>query len=327
MKCTDPFVRGGTAYACGRCRLCRVKKRSIWTTRIELEASRYRSNAFATLTYRDEVLPYTASSGSGESVFPTLQPRHLQLFLKRLRKDLPEKLRFFAVGEYGDRSERPHYHLALFNFPRCLRGQTLQSHTGRYLWEQCCPVCRMVGEQWNYGSGSDQTGGDIGLGELDSNRARYLGGYVTKKMTKGDDVRLYGRHPEFSRQSRGGRKKGSVGIGAPVVADLARIFGKYADPAFDDVSGVLTGARGKKRPLGTYLRRKFREAVGTTEEVIDRAAYQAWIEQMLPLHEMAKADLSAPSLRETIIKDSMASSERLKFQEELYKSRKRGRGV
>lgn len=317
MKCTDPFVRGGDAYGCGRCRLCRVTKRSIWTTRIELEASRHASNAFVTLTYNDMKVPWTSVDGTG---VPTLSPVHVQLFNKRLLKSAHKlfgwKQRFFLVGEYGDRTWRPHYHAALFGFPRCERGTTARSITGRYLWQECCRSCRLVGGAWQHG--------DVGLGELDSNRARYLGGYVTKKMTKKEDARLDGRHPEFSRQSRGGARKGSVGIGAPVVAELAEKFSRYLDPQSVDVCGFLTGAGGKKRPLGTYLRKKFREAVGTTEEVKNNAAFQAWCEQMLPLLEAAQKDVEAPTLRSQVIKNSVAASERLKFQEELYRQRKQG---
>ena len=50
---------------------------------------------------------------------PYLRKTDLQLFLKRLRyyvtKRLPkEKVRYYAVGEYGPVHFRPHYHLLLF---------------------------------------------------------------------------------------------------------------------------------------------------------------------------------------------------------------------
>lgn len=45
----------------------------------------------------------------------SLCKRDLQLFLKRLRKQHPDdEIRFFACGEYGDESVRPHYHLIVF---------------------------------------------------------------------------------------------------------------------------------------------------------------------------------------------------------------------
>lgn len=58
--------------------------------------------AFTTLTYSDDHLPVT------------LQKRHLQLFLKRLRRATDGKLRFFASGEYGERTQRPHYHAIIY---------------------------------------------------------------------------------------------------------------------------------------------------------------------------------------------------------------------
>lgn len=322
MKCTDPYVEGGNAYGCGRCRLCRVSKRSIWTTRIELEAMNHKQNAFITLTYSDEKMPWTSADGLGA---PTLSPVDTQLFLKRLNKSAKAKFgwkqRFFLVGEYGDKTWRPHYHAALFGFPPCQRGDTARSLTGRMLWENCCPVCNMVGKAWNSGA----QGGDIGLGALDPNRARYLGGYVTKKLTKKEDPRLDGRFPEFSRQSRGGAKAGSTGIGAPLVAQMAASFARYHDSKTTDVCGHLTGANGRKRPLGRYLRNKFREAVGTTQEVRDNASLAAWVEQMLPLQQAAKKDVSAPTLRAQVIKNSLAADAALRLQEELYRQRSGGR--
>lgn len=279
---------------------------------------------FVTLTYSDSALPWTTSDGTG---VPTLDPQAVQLFQKRLLKSAKSmfgwKQRFFLVGEYGDRTWRPHYHAALFGFPRCRRGDTARSLTGRYLWQDCCEVCRLVGAAWN----SPEPTGDVGIGTLDSARAKYLGGYVTKKMTKKEDPRLDGRFPEFSRQSRGGAVKGSVGIGAPVVAELAQSFSRYHDATTTDVVGHLTGAGGKKRPLGRYLRNKFREAVGTTEEVKNSAAYQAWCEQMLPLQEAATKDVEAITLRAQVIKNSLAIDARLKFQDDLYQQKRKGRAL
>lgn len=54
-----------------------------------------------------------------ENVFPYLFPVDLQLFLKRFRKyankkyDI-KKVRYFAIGEYGPKRFRPHWHLLLW---------------------------------------------------------------------------------------------------------------------------------------------------------------------------------------------------------------------
>lgn len=272
------------------------------------------------MTYEDARLPWTTADGTG---VPTLDPVHAKNFNKRLLKSARAKFgwrqRFFLVGEYGDRTWRPHYHAAYFGFPGCYRGATLRSASGRYLWKDCCAVCRLVGDAWQQG--------DVGVGALDTARARYLGGYVTKKLTKKEDPRLDGRFPEFSRQSRGGAVKGSVGIGGAVVVELAESFTRYHDPQTTDVVGHVTGAGGKKRPLGRYLRNKFREAVGTSEEVKEIVSRQAWAEQVLPLQEAAQKDVSAPSLRAQIIKNSMALDERLKFHEDLYRQKRKGRDL
>ena len=47
---------------------------------------------------------------------PYICNRDLDLFLKRLRSYYPyEKLRYYAVSEYGPTSFRPHWHLLLFS--------------------------------------------------------------------------------------------------------------------------------------------------------------------------------------------------------------------
>lgn len=235
-----------------------------------LEAMQSTDNAFVTLTYEDKKLPLS-SFGTSEKIYPTLQPRDLQLFLKRLRKELPTKLRFFAVGEYGDATFRPHYHFAGFNLSNCSRGETKKSpRSERCLWRECCPVCRMVGEIWGKG--------DIEVRGLDASKCEYLARYVTKKMTKEDDVRLLGRHPEFSRQSR------RPGVGYDAVAQVAKVIRQYV-PADELLDVPLTLKQGKDNhlPLGRYMRGKLRVALGMLEKAPDHAVSAAWEENMRPL--------------------------------------------
>lgn len=94
---------------CGQCIGCRMSKAQEWQTRLHHEGMQHERSSFLTLTYSDEFLPPGG----------TLCVRDLQLFMKRLRKRLAHKIRFFAAGEYGDRTLRPHYHLILFgeDFP------------------------------------------------------------------------------------------------------------------------------------------------------------------------------------------------------------------
>lgn len=151
------------------------------------EYVQHESTLFVTLTYRNDDLP------------PTLTKRHLQLYLKRLRKALSReqpaiRIRFFAAGEYGEGTHRPHYHLLLF---------------GAQMRHQ-----KIVEECWPYG--------DI----FDTQQARpesipYVAGYCAKKYTEVTctqkqrvDQRtgeVYEYQPPFQLMSRGGRNGKGIG--------------------------------------------------------------------------------------------------------------------
>lgn len=259
MLCENPYTGSQGVFPCGQCMPCRISRRRIWTHRILLEAHQWSSNAFVTLTYQDDKLP-VASTG-----LPTLDPVHVKNWLKRIRKAYePERLRFYLAGEYGDESQRPHYHVALFNFPRCLRGNTLRrvETRSRPLWSDCCSTCRLVGDTWGYG--------DVDVGRLEPESAQYICGYVTKKMTARDDMRLLGRYPEFARQSR----RPGVGHGAlhEIASEWLRL--DLASREADVPSALRHG--GRLLPLGRYLRRELRSLVGMEKEApqstLDEAA-------------------------------------------------------
>lgn len=68
------------------------------------------SSHFLTLTYDTRTVPISRCGRL------SLDKQDFQLFMKRLRKCNPDtKLKYYAVGEYGSESFRPHYHLLLFN--------------------------------------------------------------------------------------------------------------------------------------------------------------------------------------------------------------------
>lgn len=91
---------------CGKCLPCLMDKRNDWSFRLEQEFKYCKRGAmFLTLTYDQKHLPSDLS----------VSKRDVQLFMKRLRKrDQTNSLRYFAVGEYGSRFRRPHYHILLF---------------------------------------------------------------------------------------------------------------------------------------------------------------------------------------------------------------------
>ena len=90
---------------CGQCIGCRLERSRQWAIRCMHEKSLYSLSSFLTLTYDDDHLPPNG----------TLVKRDFQLFMKRLRWEMGDGIRFFACGEYGDGNLRPHYHALLFN--------------------------------------------------------------------------------------------------------------------------------------------------------------------------------------------------------------------
>lgn len=128
----EPPVLGSDRYVrshvdCRKCLGCLEKKAREIATRIGHEASMHKHKSFLTLTYADEHLPPHGS----------LRKRHLQLFMKRLRKAFPRvRIKFYGIGEYGSKTLRAHYHVCVcgvdFSDDRKLYGD---SHKGHRMFE------------------------------------------------------------------------------------------------------------------------------------------------------------------------------------------------
>lgn len=158
---------------------CRINRREEWTTRLLLEFEQWDHAAFITLTYSDQNLPKLGS----------LSKRDTQLWLKRLRKLLaPRKIRYFMCGEYGPRTERPHYHAVVFGLD---------------------PITELalIEKSWALGF--------VTASPLTPGRARYCARYVTKKLTSPKSF-SDGRTPEFGTMSR------RPGLGADTAMQIAR---------------------------------------------------------------------------------------------------------
>lgn len=192
-----------------------------------LESAEYQDNTFATLTFDEEHLP------EDESV----DPKHVRKFLRTLERhsgsDRP--IRYYAVGEYGGKYGRPHYHVALFDFATCYRGETDLRR------KHCCVRCELVKGAWKNGS--------IHLGRLEPHSAAYLGGYITKRAVDEGDPRLQGRHPEFARMSN------RPGLGAGSAHYIASTILEHNIPFVP--RSILHGKT--EWPLGRYIREKVSE--------------------------------------------------------------------
>src|SRR3954449_8205389 len=101
------FCRSGSlsgekfSLPCGQCIGCRLERSRQWAMRCVHENKMHPRSSFVTLTYDDKNIPPAGS----------LSKRDFQLFMKRLRKSQSNPLRFFACGEYGETTHRPHYHV------------------------------------------------------------------------------------------------------------------------------------------------------------------------------------------------------------------------
>lgn len=111
MKCLTPIrlTLGGqfpVLLPCGKCDMCLRERQKEWCTRLMCEVATLKGfSKFVTLTYDDEFLPENGN----------LKHEDVQKYIKRVRKNSKDKLKYFVCGEYGEQTYRPHYHLIVFH--------------------------------------------------------------------------------------------------------------------------------------------------------------------------------------------------------------------
>lgn len=260
-------MRGRIPFGCGQCTPCRLNRRRQWTWRQYLESLCHDQSCFVTLTYSSEHLPENGS----------LQPRDLQLWLKRVRFELsPIRVRYFGVGEYGEEKNRPHYHISLFGVPwTALRVRS------RYAFDPR----KVELTSWRFGQAF--------VAEFNETTAQYISGYVVKKLTRRDDARLGpGQLPEFARMSlRPGIGKEAMRI----VADSLSRSGLLDAVDGGDVPRELKLGR-RTIPLGRYLLKALREAVGFTPEYIEQLKQTGAYDQSLEMSALLLAAIETAPL-------------------------------
>lgn len=219
--------------------------KSEWSSRLLLEALAHPAADFVTLTYNKEHLPDADKFEGGN-----LSPRDLQLFLKRLRKSLPHPVRFFAVGEYGSRHGRAHYHLVIYG------RSNLSVSTIEAAW-----------------SLDNQPLGFVTTRPAELKAFNYVSGYVVKKFIQASPE---GRTKMFIRTSR------RPGLGVPSVTALASLVGQD-NLQFGDVPGSWV-FQGKQRPLGRLCKERLREAFFPDRDVREGTHANAIHTRNLALH-------------------------------------------
>lgn len=144
---------------CGQCIACRLERSRQWAVRCMHEASLHHENAFVTLTYDNAHLPITGSLD--KTAFPA--------FIKRLRKRVTGKLKYFHAGEYGDHTGRPHYHACLFgvDFP--------DKHHWSTRGDYRLYTSAALESLWTHGQ--------CLIGDVTFESAAYVARYILKKVT------------------------------------------------------------------------------------------------------------------------------------------------
>ena len=149
------------AVPCGKCIGCKLEHSRQRALRCVHEAKMHDDNCWVTLTYDDDNVPYAGS----------LVKSHLQDFIKRLRRRIePTKISFFACGEYGEKTERPHYHVCIFGYDFPDKRNWRSSSSGGFLYRS-----DELERIWHYGNSE--------IGELSFETAAYTARYCTKKVS------------------------------------------------------------------------------------------------------------------------------------------------
>lgn len=231
MLCKETVKTGGTAHPCGQCLFCRINQRREWVARLLLEASCHGSNQFVTLTYEEGQLPTNIIPGRASvraiAAHPqvaaqpgTLSKSDLTRFFKRLRH--VHDFRYFAVGEYGERLGRPHYHALLF-------GADFTSEE--------------LADAWKHGH--------VHVGEVEAASIAYCVEYLIKYRNKKDELLDLRREPEFGVMSR------NPGIGQFALGEIRQAI--FSSPPLKNGTLLIPDTfrlGGKEHPMPRFLRRQ-----------------------------------------------------------------------
>lgn len=146
----------------------------------------HENSMFLTLTYIDETLPHCVEG------YETLLKSDLQDFWRKLRKNLKIKIRYYACGEYGDLSGRPHYHAIVFGWwpDDAQYYKESKGVSGNKLF-----ISKTIDDLWSKGI--------CAFSQVTKDTIAYCSKYITQKVTGVDaDMHYIGREPEFSVMSR-----------------------------------------------------------------------------------------------------------------------------
>lgn len=179
---------------CGKCLGCTMKRSRDWTVRMMHELEYSSCACFITLTYNEQFVPRSEycdyrTGEINESL--TLRKSDFQKFMKRLRKYIePLRIRFFACGEYGSHTYRPHYHAVIFNYS--FPDKKVHAVDNGYVQY----TSKALEKLWPFGYSL--------ICEVNFATCAYVARYCTKKANPKHnmDYQTFNIEPEFSLMSR-----------------------------------------------------------------------------------------------------------------------------
>jgi len=241
-------IKPNMTVPCGQCIGCRIDKKRQWATRLVHEASLHEDNCFITLTYNDKYLP---TSGS-------LNKKHFQNFMKRLRKANPTKtnktknaIRYYHCGEYGEKNFRPHYHAILFNhdFP----DKQKLDYKGNL------SISEKLDQAWSLDKNNPETNlGYATVGEVTLESAAYVAGYVQKKVTGKNAKEYYERmftEDIYDENNNIQHVVGELHNLQPEYSTMSRhpgIASEWFDKCHSDIYKDFVTIQGKKQKIPKY---------------------------------------------------------------------------
>lgn len=183
---------------CGKCIGCQVDRSRQWANRMMLELKSHEKACFITLTYNDDNVPHSRFVDEDGIMRDnlTLRKKDFQDFMKRLRRQLePTKVRYFACGEYGGTTRRPHYHAIIFGYDFS-DDRDVFNVSPDYFVQYRSPLLERI---WTNPETHESMGFSM-ICDVTWNTCAYVSRYCTKKIGSGRNI-------YYQRNERGDLEK------------------------------------------------------------------------------------------------------------------------
>lgn len=179
------YKKGLEKFNCGYCPECLKQRANVWALRSVYQSKESVQNMMITLTYdtykRDDRGRIIGENVPDPDII--LSKRHVQLFIKRLRKYIGDvKIKYIICGEHGSRTHRAHYHALIFGycFPDLIPYK--KSKRGNQIYKS-----PKLTELWGHGICT------VDSKSVNGSISRYCTKYIAKNTRTDDCFMLFSR--------------------------------------------------------------------------------------------------------------------------------------